>query len=67
MKGLMSVGARLLLLVQPSSARPVEPVRRDSSFAKKQESYPALLLVVEAVAQTVGALGLAGAGGSRLR
>jgi hypothetical protein len=32
--------------VQPSSARPVEPVRRDSSFAEKQESYPALLLVV---------------------
>ena len=37
---------RLLRFVQPSSARPVEPVRRDSSFAEKQESYPALLLVV---------------------
>jgi hypothetical protein len=40
------VASRLLLVVQPSSARPVEPVRRDSSFAEKQESYPALLLVV---------------------
>ena len=37
----------LLRFVQPSSARPVEPVRRDSSFAEKQESYPALLLVVQ--------------------
>jgi hypothetical protein len=36
----------LPLIVQPSSARPVEPVRRDSSFAEKQEFYPALLLVV---------------------
>jgi hypothetical protein len=38
--------ARLLVVAQPSSARPGEPVRRDSSFAEKQESYPALLLVV---------------------
>ena len=37
----------LLPFVQPSSARPVEPVRRDNSFAEKQESYPALLLVVQ--------------------
>jgi hypothetical protein len=36
---------RLLVVVQPGSARPVEPVSRDSSFAE-QEFYPALLLVV---------------------
>jgi hypothetical protein len=36
----------LLLLVQLSSERTVEPVRQDSSFAEKQESHPALLLLV---------------------
>jgi hypothetical protein len=34
------------VFVQLSSERTVEPVRRDSSFAGKQASYPTLLLVV---------------------
>jgi hypothetical protein len=32
--------------VQPSSERTLNPVRRDNSFAEKQESHPARLLVV---------------------
>jgi hypothetical protein len=36
----------LLVVVQPSSARTLDPVRRDNSFAEKQESHPARLLVV---------------------
>jgi hypothetical protein len=36
----------LLLVVQLSSERTLEPVRRDSSFATKQESPFALLVVV---------------------
>jgi hypothetical protein len=35
-----------MLLVQPSSEPMVEPVRQASSFAEKQESRPARLLVV---------------------
>jgi hypothetical protein len=42
----------LLAFVHLSSERTLEPVHQDSSFAEKQESHPALLLVVEAVAQT---------------
>jgi hypothetical protein len=38
--------AAVLLLVQPSSERTVEPVRQDCSSARKQESRPALLIVV---------------------
>src|SRR5215207_8430283 len=38
--------AALLLVVHLSSERAVEPVRQDSSFSEKQESHPALLLVV---------------------
>jgi hypothetical protein len=47
---------RLPVLVQPSSARPVEPVRRGSSFAEKQESYPALVLVVRSRRDLAGLL-----------
>jgi hypothetical protein len=39
--------AALLLIVHTGSDRTVEPVRQDSSFAEKQESHPALLLVVQ--------------------
>ncbi len=39
--------SRLLVVVHLSSERTVEPVRQDSSFAEKQESHPALLLVVQ--------------------
>jgi hypothetical protein len=39
-------------------------VAQDCSFAKKQASPPALLVVVEAVAQTLGAIAVAGADGS---
>jgi hypothetical protein len=41
-----SPASRLLVLVHLSSERAVEPVRRDSPFAEKQESHLALLLVV---------------------
>jgi hypothetical protein len=37
---------RLLLFVQLSSERTLEPVRRECSFAEKQESQLARLLVV---------------------
>jgi hypothetical protein len=36
----------LLVVVQLSSERTLEPVRHDSSFAEKQESHTALLVVV---------------------
>ena len=36
----------LLRFVQLSSERTLEPLRQDSSFAEKQESHPALLVVV---------------------
>jgi hypothetical protein len=39
--------ARLLRFVQLSSERTLEPVREDSSFAEKQESHRALLVVVQ--------------------
>jgi hypothetical protein len=39
---------RLLRFVQLSSERTLEPVRQDSSLAEKQESDPALLVVVRA-------------------
>jgi len=45
---------RLLLLVHLSSDRTVEPVRQDSSFAEKQESHPALLLVVRRESRSEG-------------
>ena len=38
--------AALRLIVQLSSERTLEPVRRDSCFAEKQESDPALVLAV---------------------
>jgi len=38
--------SRLLVVVHLSSERTLEPVRQDSSFAEKQESHPALLVVV---------------------
>lgn len=38
--------AALLLIVQPSSERTLDPVRRDNSFPEKQESHHARLLVV---------------------
>ena len=36
----------LLVFVHLNSERTLEPVRHDGSFAEKQESYPALLVVV---------------------
>jgi hypothetical protein len=39
---------RLPVLVQPSSERTLDPVRRDNSFAEKQESHSARLLIVDA-------------------
>jgi hypothetical protein len=41
------VASRLLLVVHLGSARTVEPVRQDSSFAEKQKSHPALQFVVQ--------------------
>jgi hypothetical protein len=40
------VASRLLLVVQPSSDRTLDPVRRDNSFPEKQECHLARLLVV---------------------
>jgi hypothetical protein len=39
--------SRLLVVVQPSSERTLDPVRRDNSVVEKQESHPARLLVVQ--------------------
>jgi hypothetical protein len=38
---------RLLVFVQLSSKRTVEPVHQDGSFAEKQQSHPALLFLVQ--------------------
>jgi hypothetical protein len=40
------VASRLLLVVQLSSERTLEPVRKDCSFAEKQQPQAARLLVV---------------------
>src|SRR4051794_3297675 len=44
----------LLRVVHLSSERTVEPVRQDSSFAEKQESHPARLLIVRRVSEPGG-------------
>ena len=44
----------LLRFVQLSSERTLEPVRQDSSFAEKQESHPALLVVVQLSSKDLG-------------
>jgi hypothetical protein len=48
--------AALFLIVHPSSDRTLDPVRRDNSFAEKQESHAARLLVVrsDGLSRTVG-------------
>jgi hypothetical protein len=43
---LRSCAGPLLPLVQLSSQRTLEPVRKDRSFAEKQQPQPASLLVV---------------------
>jgi hypothetical protein len=44
--GAVRLLAALPLIVQLSSERTLESVRQDSAFAEKQDSHPALLVVV---------------------